>query len=332
METRKTRFDDHMNTIEAAHSKTAAAGNKASAGNDLLSKLAAELGIGDDKNEAAAATAAGAAEAGAPGGESTEGEQTAAPKAEGEVIPAASGVTGAAAAVSDATDAVAMPQVAMAGGVPAIAEAGSAPNPEAAVMPVISAADGKAETAGDLHRTPEAVAAAAEPTSKGDESMEAEKIGRMIAQSFQATLEKAAKDQEYTEALGILKEAGLLEGYKIQDEALTKTANVSEGFLEKIANMQPLQREDIVGAAYELIDFQKQAELADQEGREAANALFDLLKTAQEEEGEEEEDEKEEKEEKMEEKGASMQAKIASLLSDPKVVAAVKTLKENNVI
>lgn len=329
---RKTRFDDHLSTIEAAHSKTASANQKTGAGNDLLTKLAEELGLGNDKNEAAAAAAAGAPEAGAAGGASTE--TGAAPKAEGEVIPAASGVTGAAPAVAEATDAVAMPQVAMAGGVPAVAEVGSAPNPETVVMPIISAADGKAETATELHRTPEAVAAAAEPTSK-DESAEAEKIGKLIATSFQNTLEKSAQDQEFAEAIGILKEAGLLESYKIKDEELTKTAEAHEGFLEKIANNQPLTKDDIIGAAYELVEFQKQAEFADAEGREAAQNLVELMKMAQGDTEEKEEKAEEKTEEEGEEKEASdndAQQKIAALLSDPKVVEAVKTLKAKNVL
>jgi len=331
METRKSSFDDHMSTIEAAHSKTASVNQKASAGNELLAKLAAELGLGDDKNEAAAATAQGAPEAGAPAGESTETD--AAPKAEGEVVPAASGVTGAAPAVAAATDAVAMPQVAMAGGVPAVAEAGSAPNPEVVVMPVISAADGKAETANDLSRTPEAVAAAAEPTVKGDNSVEekeAEKIGQLIAKSFQTSLEKSASDQEYSEALGILKEAGLLEGYNIKDEGVEKTAGAKEGFLEKIANMQQLTREDIVGAAYELVDFQKQAELADQSGREAAHEMVELLSKVAE--GSEENQTATTEKPAETKEGETAQEKVAGLLQDEEVVAAVKILKSKNLL
>ncbi len=333
METRKTRFDDHMSTIEAGHSKTASANTKAEAGNDLLSKLAAELGMGDDKNKATAETAQGAPEAGAGAGESTE--MDAAPKAEGEVIPAASGVTGAAPSVTSATDAVAQPQVAMAGGVPAVAEAGSAPNPEVVVMPVISAADGKAETASDLHRTPQAVAAASEPTNKGDDNMEekeAEKIGRLIAESFQATIEKTARDREYVEALSILKEANLLDGYKINDEGINKTASDEDGYLEKIANMQPLNKDDIIGAAYEFVEFAKQAADAEEQGRADAQQLVETLqKLAADDEDQKEEDTENEEKENGDESTAAQQ-KIASLLSDPKVVEAVRTLKEKNVL
>lgn len=324
MEQRKSTFDDHMTTIEAGHSKAASATANAEAGENLLSKLAAELGMGDDKNQAAAAGAQGAPEAGAPAGTSTENDV--APAAEGEVIPAASAVTGAAPAVAAATDAVAMPQVEMAGGVPAVAEAGSAPNPEVAVMPIISAGTGDAQTANDLARTPEAVAAAAVNESEEEmaEAGEAEKVGALIARSFQATLEKSASDEEYSEAVGILKEAGLLEGYNIQDEGIAKTASVADGYLEKIANMQPLTREDIVGAAYELGDFQKQAELADMEGREAAHAMVDMISKVA-------------GEETVAEPAAvaedgDAQTKVANLLQDPEVVGAVKVLKANGLL
>jgi hypothetical protein len=310
METRKSRFDDHVSTIESSHSKTASANQKAKSGNDLLTKLAEELGLGDAEKKPEAAPAAAAAD----------------PTAEGEVSPAASTIVEANPAVLAATDAVAMPQVEMAGGVAAVAEAGSQPNPQQLIMPIISAADGNAQTASDLGRTPEAVAAAAE-------EVEAEKIGALIAKSFQANIEKAAKDQEYTEALEILKEAGLLEGYNIKDTGMTKTAS-AEGYLEKIANMQQLNREDIIGAAYELVEFQKQAADAEAEGRAAAQNLVELMqKVAEEtpaEEAAEEKKEEEKKEEAGEEKDAHL--KMAALLSNPKVVEAIRTLKSNNVI
>ena len=304
METRKSRFDDHMSTIEAGHSKSASVGN-AVAGNELLSKLAEELGIS--------------------GG--------AAPTAEGEVFPAASDITTAAPAVEAATDAVAMPQVAMAGGVPEIMEAGGQPNPEQLIMPIISAADGNAQTANDLGRTPASVAAAAEPTNKDDsiEDQEAEKVGALIAKSFQATLAKTASDEEYSEAVSILKEAGLLEGYNLQDEGIAKTASAADGYLEKIANVQPLTRQDIVGAAYELVDFQKQAEDAELQGREAAQNLVEMMaKGASDDEDAGEADSEEDEGDEETEKEA--QLKVAALLQDPQIVATVKVLKTNGLL
>jgi hypothetical protein len=312
MESRKSRFEDHMNTIEAGHFKSASSKQKAGAGNELLAKLAEELGLGD-----------------------TDAADSGAPTAEGEVFPAASSIVEANPAVLQATDAVAMPQVAMAGGVPAIMEAGSQPNPETLVMPIISAADGNAETASDLHRTPEAVAAAAEPTSKDEAIAEAEKIGGLIAKSFQEALEKSAKDQEYTEALEILKEAGLLEGYQIKDVGIEKTASC-EGFLEKIANKEKLNKDDIIGAAYELVEFNKQAAEAEEEGRQTAQNLIELMtKVAAESEDDEEGDKEKEGDEEGSEEGGETkesQLKLASLLSDPKVVEAVKTLKAKNLL
>jgi len=329
METRKSRFEDHMNTIEASHSKSAAAKKNALSGNDLLAKLAQELNLNEPEKTI------------------NEAISEAAPSKEGEVIPAASTIAEANSDVEEATDAVAMPQVMMAGGVPADMEAGSAPNPESLIMPVISAADGNIQTANDLGRTPEAVAAAAEPTSKGvvsAEEMEAEKIGRLIAKSFQEALEKSAYDAEYIDALNLLKEAGLLEGYNIKGVEIEKTAS-AEGFLEKIANREKLTKDDIIGAANELIEFNKQAAIAEEEGREAANNLVDfLVKVSQEseedKEGESDEEEMEEsaeekkKENEKEEAGETKesQLKIASLLSDPKVVEAIKTLKSNGLI
>jgi len=309
MEARKSHFEDHMQIIETGHSKSAAAKGKAAAGSDLLTKLAQELGLGETEKAAEGVTA------------------PAAPTAEGEVLPAASTIAEANPAVLAATDAVAMPQMAMAGGVPEIQEAGSAPNPETLVMPVISAADGNIQTASDLHRTPEAVAAAAEST-------EAEKIGKLIAQSFQREIEKTANDQEYTQALEILKEAGLLEGYNIKDNGMTKTA-AAEGFLDKIASMQKMTKDDIIGAAYELVDFNKQAADAEEQGREAARNLVELMSKVAEESAECEtaaEEAAEEKEEETEEGEKEANLKIASLMSDPDVVQSVKILKSKGLL
>jgi hypothetical protein len=52
--------------------------------------------------------------------------------------------------------------------------------------------------------------------------------------------------------------------------------------MEKIANNQPLTREDVVAAAYELAGMEKAANDADAQGRELAHEYFDgLVKEAQ---------------------------------------------------
>lgn len=286
MEKRASHFEDHMEIVQAAHTKTAG-GDPKDGGSQtepsLLDKLASELGIEGEKTAQVTASAA--------------------PKAEGEVSPAESTVATAAPAVVAATEAVATPQTAIAGGNPAEAAAGEVP---AATKTnegtAVSAGDGKVTDATNLHRTPEAVeaaarggggeegAAAAAPAPQKAAQVpdndlegtktaeEANKIGKTIAASFQAELEKNAQEQEYVEALGILKEAGLLEGYNIKDEGMSKTASeLPTGCLEKISQKQPLSKREIVGAACELIELQKEAEDAEQQGREDARALVELL-------------------------------------------------------
>jgi len=306
MERRKTSFDDHMSVFDA-NVKTASF-KKDQEGASLLEKIANELGFNKEAQ---------------------------APTAEGEVSPAASSVAGANSEVVGATEAVTMPQTTIAGGNPAESAAGEVP---AATKPneglAISAGDGQVTDAANLHKTPEAVAAAAKdgggaeaaasPAPEiassvpdndlgAEKTAEAKQIGIVIANSFQEELQKIAADQEYSEALSILKEAGLMDDYKINDEGIQKTASIHEGGLEKIAKKQSVSREDIISAAVEYIELSKEAEYAEEQGRADAREMVTKLATSNDEEEKENE-------------------KIASLSKDPDIAKAVKLLKSKNVI
>ena len=199
MEHRKASFEDHMNMVSSGHQKTAADAKAGKVSPNLLDKLAAELNLEGEKDKAAASGAA-----------ATESAQANAPKSEGEKLPADSSVTGANAAVVAATDAVALPQVAAQGGNIAEVVKGEIP---AASKPaesgVISDGAGAITTQNSFGKTDEAVAAASRDGggAGADVAKEAEFIGKKIAQSFQATLEKNASDQEFSECLQFVKEA-----------------------------------------------------------------------------------------------------------------------------
>lgn len=340
-----------MNIVEAGQNKTASGEVKGDAkGNEsLLDKLARELGVGEEKTAQAGASAA------PEGGAGASVTAPAAPAAEGAVEPAASSVAGAAAPVVAATEAVATPQTTIAGGNPAEAAAGETPAPTKPSEGVaISAGDGKVTDANLLHKTPAAVAAAAsdtggaaktaeEKTAEEKTMVEADKIGAKIAESFQNHLEKVAEDQEYTEALGILKEGGLLDTYNIKDEGLTKEASEdTTDYLAKIADNQPLSRQDIIGAAYQTLEMEKQAEEAEEAGREDARNLvkfldaYDQEKTAQDAQSTETKEASAEAKpteaKPAEAKPTEGEEKLAALLKDENVVAAVKVLKEKNLL
>jgi len=313
--TRKTSFEDHLNVVSQQHSKTASA--KSTDGQDMLQRLAAELGMTKSAEEAGVTAPA-------------------APTAEGEKSPAAATPAVANPAVLAATEAVAVPQAVMAGMSNEEQVAGDQPAGLAVATPVIGSGTGDVMTAIGLNRTDEATMAAAEPASKED-SVEAEKIGRLMAHAFNDELSNMAAYNQYSEAVDILKQAGILDGYKLNDEGIEKNAGATEGFLEKIAANQSLTRDDIVGAALELVDLQKQAALAAEEGRDEARALVKLAeemsgeKKDDEEEGEEEGEEGgTEEEENAEEKKEG--EKVASLMKNPQVVAAVRVLKQNGLL
>lgn len=317
---RASSFEDHMTMVTQSHTKTAAV--KTTEGQDMLSRLAAELGMNKvaAEGEGAAVTAA------------------AAPTAEGEKSPAAATPASANPAVVAATEAVAVPQAVLAGMSPEEQIAGEVPAGVAVVTPVIGSGTGDAKTAIGLNRTNEATAAAAKGeggVGPAAEAVEAEKVGRLMAHAFNDELNKMAQANQYTEAVEILKSAGLLDGYNLKDEGIVKTAATAEGFLEKIAENKPLTRDDMIGAANELIDLQKQAELAAEEGRDEARALVKLAEAmADKDEPEETEEEKKKREEKekADKDAEDGEEKVAALMKNPQVVAAVRVLKQNNLL
>ena len=105
--------------------------------------------------------------------------------------------------------------------------------------------------------------------------------------------------------------------------------------LEKIANKQSLTKEDIVVAAQELMDLEKQAADADAYGRQLAHKyVAELVKQAEEEvaveakkEGETVAKEKKENEKKEDEK--KEEEKISS---DKELVSAIETLRKIGII
>ena len=184
---------------------------------------------------------------------------------------------------------------------------------------VVTSGDGTAKSINEFAKAPEAAAAAADQSvvSNYDSSVkQANQLGEMIAASFVANLEKIAKREEYTNALGILKEAGLLDGYKINDPGMTKVAAQQVDCLTKIANKESLSQEEIVVAANQYIDFVKTAEEVEAKAKDDANKLVEALNESAEEKGEDE--------------GEGKPAAEAS--NDPEVEKAIKLLQEKGVL
>lgn len=189
-------FEDYMNIVEQAHTKTAAA-KSGKVSSELLAKLAGELTKQADEGAAVASATAGAK-------------------------PADSSVAGAAPAVVAATEAATATQLALAGANPAEPVKGEMPAP---TKPnegvVITDAAGKVTDANALNKVPAAVVAAAEPTAKAEsvektaELKRAEEIGVAMANAYVDQLEKIAYDRQYNEALAFLQERGVLADYKI---------------------------------------------------------------------------------------------------------------------
>jgi hypothetical protein len=104
--------------------------------------------------------------------------------------------------------------------------------------------------------------------------------------------------------------------------------------LEKIANKQELSKLDIINAAQELSAMEKDAELADAAGREAANELVDELAKEAEDEAAVDAAAEEAAEEILEEeeKGKKETEKKASATPEAEIAAAVEVLKRHNVI
>jgi hypothetical protein len=285
---RKNSIESYMGIVSTSHEKTA---SRRLVGGELLAKLAAELEIGSEVPADAGVAAA-------------------APVAEGERVPAESVIPAANPAVVAQTAGVADPQVAIAGGSLEEAAAGEMP---AAVKPnqgvVISAGDGAATDANNFNREPEAVAVAA--VNESEEGLptagEAEKVGQLMARSFHKELQKIASDQEYSEAVAYLSANGLLDNYKFKD-GMQKTASVETqtNGLEKIASNANLSRTDIVAAARELAEIEKNAADAEAYGRQQAHEYI----AAQQEEA----------------------ATMKKLSSDKEVMAAVAVLKSRGLL
>ena len=326
-ETKRTSsFEMHMGMI--GQSKTASAHLGSS--DDLLTRLAQELGVSKTAaDESGVAHMAPAA---------TDANAT----------PLMANPT-----TVSATEAIAAPQLALKGGDAAEVAAGEQIAGLAVAMPIISDGTGRPYPVSTLTKTEEA-AEAAQRGVGGEQSgplesaavsqqtsAEAEKVGALIAKSFQETLQKQAEYQEYAAALQVLDSNGMLANYNITDvPAITKVA--SADCLEKIANNLPLTRQDIIGAAYEMIDLEKQAELAAEQGRADAQNLLTLIgaiqKTAAENEMEETEEEAKKKEEEAKKEGESEEQekeeneKVSAMLGNKEVVSAVQILKKYNLL
>jgi hypothetical protein len=305
----KSSFEDHMRIVEGSHTKTASASKVTPS---LLDKLAAEMAGGGEK---------GAVDA--PAKTAVQADAT---------------VAEAAPAVVAATEAIAVPQTNIAGGNEAEKEKGMTSPASKPAAVVIGDGDKKVTDAQNFSKEPEAVAEAAKGTGgseKTSSDKEAEEIGRTMAKSYVTEMRKIAVDEQYSESVRILKEAGLLDNYKI-DEVIEKTASVDETpGLTKIANQQPLTKEDMVKAATEYVELSKLAEEADAFGRQQARDYFaKLVKQAQEEEEEEEEeeDEKKKKEKPVEKEKKASDDTTVKVASDKAIEKAVDVLVKAGVI
>lgn len=95
--------------------------------------------------------------------------------------------------------------------------------------------------------------------------------------------------------------------------------------LEKIASRQALTKEDIITAANELVDLEKQAADADAYGRQLAHEYVeDLVKQAESEE--------EEKEEEAEEKEEEKEKKMEKKSSDSELASAIDVLRKLGIV
>jgi len=239
-------FDNHLEAVIAGNEKTASVNSVV--GDDLLAKLAAEV-LGYDQEGAAA-----------------NGQAAQLPKAENHVSEIEAGsanpTVGASAEMTSAMDAVVTPAIAVAGADIAAIEAGEAP---AAVVD-----SGDAATIGT--GIPSDAKLKKEMGLAADQIKEAHLIGDVIAQSFSESLEKQASDEAYSDSLELLKEAGLLDSYVIQDEGVEKVASEQVSGLEKIAEMKELSHQDIINAASEYVDYVKTASEIEVEAREDARA------------------------------------------------------------
>ena len=259
----KTSFDSHIDAVTSGRNKYA---NDRSSSEDLMRKLAEEV-LG--------------AEGEIP--EDVEGV-TASKNHKSEVgMEDAGKITGAGAGVDQADAEVIYPALATAGCDLGMVEEGHEPamftdKGEEAMVGTGIPTDTK------YKKTDGMVEGSLIPEVPLDEEQvkEANYIGAVIANSIMNSLEKTAMNREYSEALGILKEAGLLEGYNIQSPSLEKKASEQSSGLEKIASSQPLTKNDIINAAYEYIEFEKTAADVEAQAREDARSVIEVEKIARE--------------------------------------------------
>ena len=100
--------------------------------------------------------------------------------------------------------------------------------------------------------------------------------------------------------------------------------------LEKIANRQQLSKQDIVSAAHELFDLEKQAAEADAYGRNLAHEL--VKQAADEAPAEETEEETEEEKAEKEKEAAKKKKEAEKKSSDTALEGAIEVLKKAGVI
>ena len=289
----KSSFEDHMRIVDGTHTKTASASKVTPS---LLDKLAAEMAGSVDSTAHTA-------------------------------VQADATVASAAPTVVAATEAIVVPQTDIAGGNEAEKAKGMMPAPSKPAAIIISDGDTKVTDSQNFGREPAAVAEAA-GAEKTSSDKEAEEIGRTMARSYVQEMRKIAVDEQYSQAVGILKEAGLLDGYKL-DESLEKKASEETSGLDKIAAKLPLSKEDMVKAASEYVELAKQAEEADAYGRQEARNYFNtLVKQAEEETAEEEAEEKKKGKDNKEEEEEETEKKA----SDTALAKAVAVLVKAGVI
>lgn len=99
--------------------------------------------------------------------------------------------------------------------------------------------------------------------------------------------------------------------------------------LEKIAQKQPLTKEDIISAATELVELEKQAAEADAYGRQLAHQYVEELVKQAEEEAKVEETKAEEKKEEKKEEEKKEEEKTSS---DKEILSAIETLRQLGIV
>lgn len=235
-------------------------------------------------------------------------------------------LTGASSEVSAAMESVETPAVAAAGADVLQVEAGHQPKPtvrsdektKGTGIPTdakLKKGEGKTDSA----VTPAAVSEAGALTD--EQTKEAALLGEVICNNFMRALEKRAQAELYSESIGILKEAGFLEGYAINVDPMEKSAGVSEGCLEKLASgTESLTQGEVIGAAQEYLGFVKQASDVEEMARNDAREHYAAIVQQEQEKnaGYLSEDEAD--------------ALVKQAMSNPEIVRSVKTLQEHGIL